>query len=366
MANSDPNNGEKSSSDAEIKVINKIPRTPPKPTHTSRRNTVSNVSIDRRSSSCSGNDKGRDRSASVKRKRDPIESFCGVCNNEFGRGIKNCVECDLCSRWFHYLCVNLTAEELSAITLLGDKVCWHCPACSIGAANLHKQTKLLNDKISKVSAQVNDLETVQTATTEEIITIKENVATNVSNIARNTTRLNSAKEDIAKLSVTEKANTTKITALNDKVESICKNMKEDIQKQVDNKASADAINAVITKKVDEKLNSMVNEDGTPKINSDAIEQMIKKEVDERLKTVLNEDGTLKTVNAPIIKKAVENKVTELYKAEFPTLVERMDDSEENQVIDTHATKTYYPSCISKAVQEEMDEREEIRKRKINS
>ena len=41
MANSDPNNGEKSSSDAEIKVINKIPRTPPKPTHTSRRNTVS-------------------------------------------------------------------------------------------------------------------------------------------------------------------------------------------------------------------------------------------------------------------------------------------------------------------------------------
>ena len=372
MANNVKFDGEFSKSDNEIIVVNKIHRTPPKSQHNSRKASTTN---DKTSTSNPGKPKDRDRSASVKRKRDPIETFCGACKQEFGRGIKNCVECDLCSRWFHYLCVNLTADELSAITLLGDKICWYCPSCSIGASSLHKQTKLLNDKISKVDSEVNALKVAQTATTEEIVAMKENAATNVSNISRNTTRITSAKEDIAKLSVVQQANTTKITTIGSRIDSIHKNLKEDIQKELDERVSDAAILEIIQKKVDENLLPVLNEDGTiiTKNSTDNIEKIVENTLNNDKSAVIKkivEDKVEQLYQAAQpnakthdeIKKVVENKVEQLYKADFPSIPEQMDTGS-NAGNDLAASKVYYPTRLSKAVQEEISEREEIQKRK---
>ena len=70
-------------------------------------------------------------------KRPPSETHCSGCGIVFDDD--NCMLCSCCRRWFHATCVNLTADEITAFTLLGDKAHWYCDNCDAGAKELFEQ-----------------------------------------------------------------------------------------------------------------------------------------------------------------------------------------------------------------------------------
>ena len=180
-------------SDDKIIVKDKILRTPPKSSHVSRKpspakvskedaknssvskenvkassnNTVSRSNRDR-STSKSNNNRNRSNSVSRKRKRPDINQ-CGVCMGAFEKGDKNCIECCLCNRWFHGLCVDFKEEELKALALIGSKVNWYCPDCNLGAANLHKHAIMFEERLHRLDAGVNELQSKHSTLQQEVL-----------------------------------------------------------------------------------------------------------------------------------------------------------------------------------------------------
>ena len=90
----------------------------------------------------------------------------------------------------------LSAKEIAAIALLGTKICWYCPDCSVGASTLHKQTKLLNDALNTLDSEVSLLKSQQSATTQNLTTANQNIAANKVEIKSNSTRITSNKNEI--------------------------------------------------------------------------------------------------------------------------------------------------------------------------
>ena len=345
----DQTSGDKSAN--KIEVINKIPRTPPKSGHSSRKSTNNTVSNKYRSDGRSKS-VGRNRSASTsnsKRKREGNEPLCGVCKQEFITGKQDCVECDLCFRWFHGpTCVNLSKKEIDAIALLGNKVCWYCNDCSVGASTLHKQTKLLNEAINTLDNEVSLLKSQQSANTQNLATANQNIAANKSDIKNNSTRITSAKNDITNISVNQQANTVKITALGTKIDALANKMQTEIQNQVNQKVNDDVIATTIERKI-------VN-------NTDTIEKNLMTKLKEHIKlTVDDKFKTLKAPEnpAPIDTDSIKKAVDERFNAEFPALGNSSITSNNND----GNTTNLFPTRFTKAVQEEIAEREEIVRRK---
>ena len=342
-------------SDDAIQVINKIHRTPPNAGHRSRKISTDNVSKSSRSQSRSQSVSSRGRSSSTsksntKRKREGNEPVCGVCKKEFIKGKEDCVECDLCFRWFHGpTCVNLSKKEIAAITLLGDKICWYCLDCSVGASTLHKQTKLLNDAIGKLDSEVSLLKSQQSANLQTLTIANQNIAKNYNDIKSNSTRISTAKQDIVVLQTNQQVNTTKINTLNTKVDTITKSMKEDISNQIDIKVKDEVIAETIK-------NEVKTQTQTIEANLLAkLEAQLNLTVEEKM----NKDENPTPVNTDDIKKAVDEKFNEIYNAEFPTVPQQVNSINTENI----NSRTIYPTRFTKAVQEEIAEREEILKRK---
>ena len=341
--------------DVEIQVKNKIPRTPPtKAGHLSRKSNA-NVSKDYRPSR-SHSVRNRNRSSSnskSKRKREGNENVCGVCKKEFIKGKEDCVECDLCYRWFHGpICVDLSAKEIAAITLLGDKIAWYCPDCSIGASTLHKQTKLLNDAIGKLDTEVTLLKSQQSATVQSLTTANQNISKNFSDIQSNSARISKTKEDLVVLTTNQQVNTTKINALNTKVEAIEKNAKNDLNKLFEENIKDDKIAESIKKLVKEET-AVMEANLMTKLETN-LKLQVKEVID---KSEINPTP----INTVEIKKAVDEKFTEVYNAEFPMLHPQKPPNQPNN--DNINSRTVYPTRFTRAVQEEIAEREEILRRK---
>ena len=344
----------KQTSDDVFQVINKIHRTPPNRGHSSRKTTsTSNVSKENRSQSRSRSVSNRGRSTSTsnsKRKREGNESTCGVCKKEFEKekGKEDCVECDLCFRWFHGPgCVNLSKKEIAAITLLGDKICWYCPDCQIGASTLHKQTKLLNDNIRKLDSEVSLLKSQHSAALQTLTTANQNITKNYSDIKSNSTRISQAKEDIIGLKTNQQCNTTKINTICTRVDTITKNMKTDIDKQIDVK-----LKDVSVVNIKEEVKNQ-----TQNIEANLmakIQTQINLTLDEKLKP----DDNPTKVNPEEIKKAVDERFNQVYNNEFPAI-----PNEDNTSNNNIGSITIYPTRFTKAVQDEISEREEILRRK---
>ena len=292
-------------SDDKIIVKDKILRTPPKSSHVSRKPSPSKVSKEeaknpsnssvskenvkasstnpvsksnRDRSSSKSNNRTRSNSVSTRKRKRPDINQCGVCMGAFDKGDKNCIECCLCNRWFHGLCVDFKEDELKALALIGSKVNWYCPDCNLGAANLHKHAIMFEERLHRLDSSVNDLQSKHSTLQQEVTSNTSSIDTNKNEIQRNSTRLNSAKNDIATIQVTQQANTTKITTLNTRFnelsDTLRKEFKDEISKLVDEKVKDEVIGASIDKKLEERQKS------EPQVSNAWVNKLVKDQFQE--------------------------------------------------------------------------------------
>ena len=71
--------------------------------------------------------------------------------------------CDMCSRWLHIACADISEEEYKLINKLGEKVCFLCSPCKEG---LKKDNNMMLNEIIKLLKD-QDIKNKKEETTED-------------------------------------------------------------------------------------------------------------------------------------------------------------------------------------------------------
>ena len=105
---------------------------------------------------------------------------CPLCSRKVTDSCK-ALHCDLCSRWSHQTCENVTDSTYNAITNCKphEHVAWYCKLCSGAALPIHKKLAALEVKVNKLEANAVTKEHVTNIVKESIDEKVEDVKTNL-------------------------------------------------------------------------------------------------------------------------------------------------------------------------------------------
>ena len=314
--------------------------------------------------------------------------LCVRCNQDF-KVKEDAVECECCSRWFHYACEGLTKKEFDAVILLKKKSHWYCNDCSAGAALLYEDSSRLRRKQAKLEEELKLIKQKQAdadmnreeirksalAAEEKVKAIDEKISTiqrdrsldrknldevtrdtniNKTNIALNSEKVDKIVQDTEKTKsdvkmLTEKVN--KIDNLESNVETkVLTKVGEWVNKSIDEKKLDLKLVEIVKGEVDEKLKEY--KDASGKVS---VEEVVKRVLDEKLEglKLSDKENQLKETVTKYVDdniKVVDNKITALKAEEFPGLPKH------NQEFDVNYSEDKLMAAVV--------EREEIRKRKL--
>lgn len=89
---------------------------------------------------------------------DSGKDECGKCSTVV-KGTQQGALCELCDRWFHCKCVNITAEEYRHMQKPEYKMPWYCPDCRgslFDLCNQNKQLKKENQVLKEENKQLKE------------------------------------------------------------------------------------------------------------------------------------------------------------------------------------------------------------------
>ena len=98
------------------------------------------------------------------------EKHCAKCDVQFDDD--NCLCCSCCQQWFHSECLDLTAAEIEAFTLLAEKAHYYCDACEIGAKELYLQAIAMKKRIDATDKNVEKLQVDQAIMKSDIYNLQ--------------------------------------------------------------------------------------------------------------------------------------------------------------------------------------------------
>ena len=178
------------------------------------------------------------------------DTHCSGCGEKFDDD--NCVLCECCKRWFHATCVDLTADEITAFTLLGPKAHWYCDNCDAGAKELYEQHVEFKTRLDKMEKTVNHVSAEQSG-------IKENIKQIQNDLTKDRDDINAIYEDTSSLKVREIANNSKIKANSEAVSKIKTDIVKIETQQKSNTEKLSNIKATIRSEVSEMVKEQVVE-----------------------------------------------------------------------------------------------------------
>ena len=326
----------------------------------------------------------RKRSASLTRegrntKGKPI--LCPRCNKDFVVK-EDAVECECCSRWFHYNCEGLTKKEFDAVILLKKKSHWYCNDCSAGAALLYEDSSRLRRKQAKLEEELKVMKQKQSEADKNCEDIKQSVQTAEENIKAIDIKVENLKRDrsqdkneLDKITQDNQTSKTNIASNAEKIKKLSEEhgkTQEDVNALTEKVKKLETLESSVETKILTKVGEWVNKSIDDKKLDLKLVEIVKGTVDDTLKEYKDDSG--KVSIADVVKKCVNEQFQTLKETE-KVQIKYVD--EQIKVVDgkISALKDDYPALPKPNDEFDVNysedrlmaavvEREEIRKRKL--
>jgi len=81
---------------------------------------------------------------------------CGQCSKVVGSK-DNGIGCDICERWFHAACVDMS-EEVYKVACQSELLHWFCGSCNAAALKTLKAVSRLHDKVEKIEESMANMQ----------------------------------------------------------------------------------------------------------------------------------------------------------------------------------------------------------------
>ena len=137
---------------------------------------------------------------------------CGQCSKVVGSK-DNGIGCDICERWFHAACVDMS-EEVYKVACQSELLHWFCGSCNAAALKTLKAVSRLHDKVEKIEERMANM---QRDTEKAMQEFKGSIATVEVQLNKQTADFNDVK---AVVDAQMTKNSTEISRLMAKVNEI--------------------------------------------------------------------------------------------------------------------------------------------------
>ena len=253
------------------------------------------------------------------------EKHCAKCEVLFDDD--DCLSCSCCQRWFHSQCLDLTAAEIEAFTVLGEKAHFYCESCEIGAQELYLTAVAMKKRIDSVDQNIVKIQTEQSTMKTEIYTLQNTQDKNCDDI-------DSLYEDVGQL------------------QSSCAEYKTDIQ-NIDNATKKVKADHLTTSTIVTNLRTEVNKNNETLAK---VEQNVKNNDD----AIKNLKSTLLSSLREELKTEVINQIKNQNIVSFPALPNPEGEMETDQ---SQSTVNRNQQIFREMINDQCAEREDIMKRK---
>ena len=181
--------------------------------------------------------------------KPPTDTHCGKCDTEFN---DNCVLCECCKYWYHAACVDLTAGEIAAFTLLGPKAHWYCERCDAGAKELYMQHVEFKTRLDKIEKTVSDVKAEHSAMNSDISKLQEDATKDREDIEV-------CLKDNKAFKIITASNTESIKYTKDSIDELKTDINNAKTQQAVNTEKLNNLNTIVRNEVSEIIKTQVEE-----------------------------------------------------------------------------------------------------------
>ena len=118
------------------------------------------------------------------------EITCGNCEqllsakvgSNKSKQVNNVLECEICIRWFHTICVNVSDEQYTM--LVDNDFHWFCHDCDAASKQLYKRVTALQAENTKLKQELNTLTTKVATINTKVTTVETSIDTKITEANR--------------------------------------------------------------------------------------------------------------------------------------------------------------------------------------